>query len=40
MWINIWDFRDLIISLADSKTEGFDQWQEEFSKVIECLYVF
>ncbi len=32
---NICDFRDLILNLVNSKVEGFDKWQEIFSKVIE-----
>jgi hypothetical protein len=40
MRMNIWNFRDFIASLIDSKTEGFDLWQEKFSKVLEPLCVF
>jgi hypothetical protein len=35
--MNICDFRDLIFSLIDSKIEGFEKWQDMFSKVIEKL---
>ncbi len=37
---NIFDFRDLILNLVNSKTEGFDKWQEIFSKVIVKIYLY
>lgn len=37
----IYEFRELIAGLVQSKVEGFDKWQEVFSKVIDlrCLFL-